>query len=257
MINFVDTHTHLYDDVFIADRKEIILRAQNKGVTKMVLPGIDSTYHDSLVDLAKEFPEIAFPAAGLHPTSVNTHWEKEYDFLNKKLSEGHYIAVGEIGMDGYWSKEFINEQKDAFFAQIELSSKYNIPIIIHSRDATEEIFDVLENSKNLNISGVFHAFSGSWETYKRILKYGNFFVGIGGVVTYKNSHLPDVVQKIDLSNILLETDSPWLTPVPYRGKRNEPSYIELIADSIARIKNCTIEEVAETTTLNAQKLFKI
>lgn len=254
---YIDTHAHLYDDDFKSERKEIIARAIENGVNKIILPGIDKSYHDSLLTFSAEFPGIAFPAAGLHPTSVKKDWKKEVDFVAGELSKEIFCAVGEIGIDGYWSKEFLIEQKDAFAAQIELASKYNLPVIIHSREATEEIFNVLEYCKKFNISGVFHAFSGSWETYKRLMSYGNFKIGIGGVITYKNSHLPDVIKRVDLNDIILETDAPWLTPVPFRGKRNEPSFIPFIAQTIASVKDCPVEEVANITTENAQKLFKI
>jgi TatD DNase family protein len=160
-------------------------------------------------------------------------------------------------MDGFWSKEFMKEQSIVFEKQIELANTHNLPIIIHSRDATEEIFKVLERSKHLNISGVFHAFSGSYETFVKLSGLGNFKIGIGGVLTFKNASLVNVVERIGLDNIVLETDAPWLTPAPYRGKRNEPSYISIIAEKLAEIKGCTIEEIARKTTENAVKLFKL
>ncbi len=254
---FVDTHAHLYDEDFKNDHKEIIERANGEGVTKVILPGIDSKYHQALLDFCDEFPGTAFPAVGLHPTSVGKDWKSEVDFVAQELSKRIFCSVGEIGMDGYWSKEFLKEQADAFYAQIELASKYNLPVIIHSRDATEEIFQVLESCKNMNIRGVFHAFSGSLETYRRFSRYGEFKIGLGGVLTYKNSHLPEVIKKIDLSEIVLETDAPYLTPVPFRGKRNEPAYIAIIAEAVAKIKECHVEAVAEISTFNALKLFNL
>ncbi|MPN03549.1 putative metal-dependent hydrolase YcfH [bioreactor metagenome] len=177
--------------------------------------------------------------------------------MAENANEKSYVAIGEIGIDGYWSREFIEEQSLVFQKQIEIAASLSLPVIIHSRDANEEIFTVLDKTKHLGIEGVFHAFSGSLETYKRIRSYGNFLVGIGGVVTYKNSKLPGTLAGIPIEHILLETDAPWLTPVPYRGKRNEPSYIHHIAAKVAETKGCSINEVAEMTTENAIKLFRL
>ena len=191
----------------------------------------------------------------MHPTSVKENWKKELEFIIEESSKSNYVAIGEIGIDAYWSKEFIEQQIFVFEEQLKVASRLGLPVIIHSRDATYIILESLARCKHLNIRGVFHAFSGSYQTYQEILKLGNFMVGIGGVVTFKNSKLQEVVEKIDLNNILLETDAPWLTPAPFRGKRNEPAYLEHIASKIALIKNLSEDEVAIRTTENAKKLF--
>ncbi|MFA6713214.1 MAG: TatD family hydrolase [Bacteroidales bacterium] len=257
MLEFIDTHTHLYDDDFTPDFDQVIKRAQSAGVIKCIMPGIDISNHNKMMSCTNHLKNFAFPCIGLHPTSVGENWEDELDFVKENIIKGKFYAVGEIGIDEYWSKEFISQQKEVFKQQIILAEKYDLPIIIHSREATEDIFDVLEKFKDKNIKGVFHAYSGSYETYEKIKKYGDFKIGIGGVVTYKNAGIASVLKKIPLEEIVLETDSPWLTPVPYRGKRNESSYICIIAEKIAQIKEIPIEEVSLTTTLTAKKLFNI
>ncbi|MCK9625308.1 MAG: TatD family hydrolase [Bacteroidales bacterium] len=257
MLEFIDTHSHLYDDDFTPDFDQVIKRAQSAGVIKCIMPGIDISNHNKMMSCTNRLKNFAFPCIGLHPTSVGENWEDELDFVKENIINGKFYAVGEIGIDEYWSKEFISQQKEVFKQQIILAEKYDLPIIIHSREATEDIFDVLEKLKEKNIKGVFHAYSGSYETYERIKKYGDFKIGIGGVVTYKNAGIASVLKKIPLEEIVLETDSPWLTPVPYRGKRNESSYICIIAEKIAQIKEIPIDKVSITTTLTAKKLFNI
>lgn len=264
-MRFVDTHTHPYDEAFDGDRAEVLQRALDCGVVKWVLPAIDISSYKAQSSLAKAYPANAFMTMGLHPTSVGANWKDELDFVEKKLSEWsenkadadeNYVAVGEIGLDGYWSKEFMKEQLAVFSAQVDLALKYDLPIIIHERNAQPELFDVLDGKPH-TVRGVFHAFSGSYETYCRIKKYGGFKIGIGGVVTFKNAGVAASVEKIPLQDIVLETDSPWLTPAPYRGKRNESSYIPLIANKIAEIKQERIERIAGETTKNAEELFRI
>lgn len=257
MNQFIDTHIHLDDSDFNDDLPSVLDRALDLGINRFILPAVDSSSHQKIYELSNLYPKLVFPAIGLHPTSVKSDWEKELAFVFDKITKSHYYAIGEIGMDGFWSKEFMKEQSIVFEKQIELANTHNLPIIIHSRDATEEIFKVLERSKHLNISGVFHAFSGSYETFLKLSGLGNFKIGIGGVLTFKNASLVNVVERIGLDNIVLETDAPWLTPAPYRGKRNEPSYISIIAEKLAEIKGCTIEEIARKTTENAVKLFKL
>ncbi len=254
---YIDTHAHIYDDVFKDDISEVITNCIKSGVTKIVMPAIDSSYHNNMISLSSKFNDNLYPSIGLHPTSVNSGYNQELSFIEEKLESSKFIAIGEIGIDGYWSKEFIKEQIICFKRQIELALKYNLPIIIHSRNATEEIFNAISDYKGSNLRGVFHAFSGSLETYERAKKLGDFKFGIGGVVTYKNSNLGKIVKEIPLNDIVLETDSPWLTPVPYRGKRNDPSKIEIIAKSIADIKGLPINDIADHTTNSASKLFKI
>lgn len=264
-MRFVDTHTHPYDEAFDQDRKEALQRAVDQGVTKWIFPAIDISSYKAQSCLAKEYPSNAFMTMGLHPTSVGANWKEELDFAegkllqwaeNKENADENYVAVGEIGLDGYWSKEFMKEQIEVFSAQIDWALKYNLPVIIHERSAQPEVFDLLE-SKPHTIKGVFHAFSGSYETYTRIKKYGDFKIGIGGVVTFKNAGVAKTVEQIPLQDIVLETDSPWLTPAPFRGKRNESSYIPLIARKIAEIKGEEIERIAQETTKNAEALFGI
>ncbi len=259
-MRFIDTHVHSYDEAFDKDRAESFLRAINAGVTKMVLPAIDSTTYKAQENCFSLFPDNSFMTIGLHPTSVASNWRDELYFVENKLEEckgkNYFIAIGEVGLDLYWSKEFIKEQIEVFSSQIDLALKYDLPLIIHQRNALTEMFDLLE-SKPRTLRGVFHAFGGSLETYKRIKKYGNFKVGIGGVVTFKNAGLPKTIEDIPLEEIVLETDSPWLTPVPHRGERNESSYIPIIAQKIAEIKKTDIEEVATITTAQAESLFGI
>ena len=254
---FIDTHTHLYDKAFDSDITNVVERAKIAGVKKVILPGIDSNTHSKLLKLAEKFPDYTLPAIGVHPTSIDLNYEKELEFVYDNIESLPYCAIGEIGIDKYWSKEFISQQKIAFEQQLILSAKKNLPVIIHSREATEDIFDVLERVKSHNIRGVFHAFSGSIESFKKLDNFGEFMVGIGGVLTYKNASIAKVIESIPLNRIVLETDAPWLTPAPYRGKRNESSYIPIIAAEIAKIKGCSVAEVAEQTTINATKLFNI
>lgn len=256
-LQYIDTHTHIYDEAFDRDMDDVIRRALEANVTKMILPSVDSSTYKRMTDTASRLQDIAFTAAGLHPTSVNDNWKRELDFACSEISSGKHVAVGEVGIDTYWSKEYLNEQVTVFEKQIILASKYNLPLIIHSREATGLILEVLERNRNLNLRGVFHAYSGSKETFARISSLGDFMMGIGGVVTFKNSKLRSIVKETDISSIILETDAPWLTPHPFRGKRNEPSYIPLIAKEIASAKELPEEEVAVATTNNAKKMFDI
>ncbi len=255
MIQFVDTHAHLYDEAFDADFDETIARIKGSGVIKCIFPAIDSSSFSRQSAAAARCGEFVSQAMGLHPTSVGEDWEKELQFVFDQVDKGGYVAIGEIGMDGYWSKEFIGQQKVVFAQQLKLAYRKGLPVIIHAREATDEIFEVLDSLKGEVPKGVFHAFSGSYETYERICSYGNFMVGIGGVVTYKNAGVAKSVEKIPLDRIILETDSPYLTPVPMRGKRNDSSYLVYIAEKIAQVKGITLEEVAEATTANAFKMF--
>lgn len=265
MTAYIDTHVHLYDEAYDADFWEVTERMKQAGVTGCVLPAIDSAYFERQEQCAEKCGGYAVQAMGLHPTSVGKNWREELDFALGKLYEGNrspdgkrrYVAVGEIGLDGYWSREFMKEQAEVLQEQLKAASELDLPVIIHLREATEEMFDVLDKMKGLNIRGVFHAFSGSAETFGRIRKYGRFMVGIGGVVTYKNAGVARALENIPLENIILETDAPWLTPVPFRGKRNESSYIGYIAAEVTRIKGISMEEIACATTQNARGLFGI
>lgn len=259
-MNFIDTHVHLYDEAFRADFGDVIRRISDASVIKAVMPGIDSSVHKSMIDCAEQLKGFAYPSIGLHPTSVRENWREELEFVKSNVDTYNFVAVGEIGIDGYWSREYIAEQKIVFREQILIAAERNLPIIIHLRDSIGEILEVLDEVKKMgikNLRGVFHAYSGSFETYQLIKKYGDFKIGIGGVVTFKNAHIATVLEKIPIEEILLETDAPWLTPAPYRGKRNESSYIPIIARRIAEIKSLSLEEIAEITTENAQKLFNL
>lgn len=255
IMEFVDTHAHLYDEAFDGDFEATIERIKGSGVIKCIFPAIDSTSFSRQISAGERCGDFVVHAMGLHPTSVGANWKDELDFALASIGKTRCVAVGEIGIDGYWSKEFLEQQKEVFRVQLEEAYNRGLPVIIHAREATEEIFQVLDSLGKRVPSGVFHAFSGSYETYERIIRYGNFMVGIGGVVTYKNAGVAKSVERIPLERIVLETDSPYLTPVPFRGKRNESSYLVYIAEKISQIKGCTLEEVASITTANAKKMF--
>lgn len=253
----IDTHSHIYDEAYDEDFSQVLERAKDAGVVKMVMPGIDSTYHDRMMACARRLEGYAFPAIGLHPTSVEATWKDELQFVWDNYRPGEFVAIGEIGLDEHWSKEFLEEQKRVFEDQLVFAWEHDLPVIIHSRDSTEDIFDCIDRVDK-PLRGVFHAFSGSYETYCRIKKhYGGFKIGVGGVVTYKNSHLAAFMDKVPLEDILLETDAPWLTPVPFRGKRNESGYIRYTAEKLAQLKGISFEEVDAVTTDNAQTMFGI
>ncbi len=255
-MNFIDTHAHLYDEAFTSEEDLAVARAVEAGVTKIVFPDIDSQTREAMFSLAGRHQGTIFPCLGLHPTSVDAGWQNEMLLLEKHLDRKIW-AIGEIGMDCYWSKEFVGQQKEVLRIQLEMADRMNLPVIIHSRDSTELIINVIKDSKGLSLRGVFHAYSGSAETYRELQRLGDWYIGIGGVLTYKNASIAETVKKIPLDRILLETDSPYLTPVPFRGKRNESSYIPHIAARLAGLTGADIEEIAAQTTYNAEKLFGI
>jgi len=252
---FIDTHTHLYSEEFNEDRTAIINKAISNSVTKLYLPNIDSNSIDGMLQLEKEFPDNCFAMMGLHPCSVKENYLEELIIVKKWLDKRKFIAIGEIGIDLYWDKTFITEQEIAFKKQIDWALEYNYSIVIHCRNAFDEIFAILQSYKKLP-KGIFHCFSGDVEQAQKILALKNFKLGIGGVVTFKNSGLDKVVETISIEDIVLETDSPYLAPMPYRGKRNESSYIPLIAKKVAEVKNISIEEVENVTTNNANFIFE-
>ena len=255
-MRFIDTHSHLYDEAFASEETPAVERAYGAGVTKIVLPDIDSSTRKQMFTLASRHSDMLFPCLGLHPTSIDTGWREEYEKMEEY--SGHKIAaIGEIGIDCYWSKEFLEQQKEAFRLQLKTASERNLPVIIHSRESTEIILDILKECRHLELRGVFHAYSGSIETFREIQKLGDWYVGIGGVLTFKKASIAETVKDIPLERILLETDSPYLPPVPFRGQRNESSYIPLIADRLAELKSSDIETVAAQTTQNAETLFRI
>ena len=248
-MHFIDTHTHLYDEAFAGEEDQAVTRAVEAGVTKMILPDIDSQTREAMLSLTERHEGTLFPCIGLHPTSVDTGWQNEMLQVEKHLDRKIY-AIGEIGMDCYWSKEFIREQEEVLRIQLEAAARMSLPVIIHSRESTELIINILKDCSHLGLRGVFHAF-------RELQKTGDWYIGIGGVLTYKKASIAETVKQIPLERILLETDSPYLTPVPFRGKRNESSYIPYIADRLAELSGHSLEEVAHTTTENAQKLFGI
>lgn len=253
----IDTHCHLYDEAFRPDFDDVLSRAREAGVAGCILPGIDRSCHDDLLSVADALPDFAFPCIGLHPTSVSGSWREELDFIKAHLGDRRWYAVGEIGLDGYWSKEYAREQMRVLEEQITLAAEAGLPVIIHLREATDDFFRVLEDLRGVSFRGVMHAFSGSYDTYRRLLACADLRFGIGGVVTYRNAGLALAVEKMSLDDLVVETDSPWLTPVPFRGKRNEPAHVRLVAEQIARIKQLPVEEVARVTTANARRLFNM
>ncbi len=253
-----DTHAHWDVKEFKNDLAQAIARAQTAGVQQFIVPAVNQSTHAAIVQVAQEFPCVCFACTGLHPTDVKADWRTELDFVGHQLAHtNHFVAIGETGIDCYWSKEFVEEQKIVFEQQLRWSVQYDLPVIVHARDSFDVIFDVLDKVKSLPLRGVFHAYSGSMELYERIRRYGDFKIGVGGVVTFKKAHLAEVVQRVSLGDIVLETDAPWLAPVPHRGTRNESSYIPLVAQKVAELRGCSVEEVAERTTENAEKLFKL
>ncbi|MCD6112371.1 MAG: TatD family hydrolase [Bacteroidales bacterium] len=252
---FVDTHTHLYLDEFDEDREKVLKNAFDKKVNYLLFPNVDTTTIDKMLEVCSIRPDNYFPMLGLHPSSVKNNYKNDLEKLEEYFLKNKFYAIGEIGIDLYWDKTFIKEQEIVFKHQILLAEKYDLPVVIHSRNSFNEIYNILLENKNLNLRGVFHCFTGTLEQAEKIIALG-FKLGIGGVVTFKNSGLDRVVKEIDLKNILLETDSPYLTPVPFRGKRNESANIYYIAKKIAEIKNFSLEQIAQATTNNAVELFK-
>jgi TatD DNase family protein len=250
----IDTHCHLYLDEFKPHITEVITRAEAAGVKKFYLPGIDSTEIDNMLLLEEKFPGKCIAMMGLHPCSVKENYRDELTVVKEWLSKRKFAAVGEIGLDFYWDKIFTEQQYEAFRMQIELSLQYNLPIVIHTRNAIQETIDVVKEFVPGGVRGIFHCFGGSYENAKDILDAG-FYLGIGGVLTYKNAGIAEVLDKIDLRHVVLETDSPYLTPVPFRGKRNESSYLKYIVEKLAGLKKVTVEEVGNITSYNAQKIF--
>jgi TatD DNase family protein len=251
---FIDSHSHIYSEEFSSDREEAIQRAIHSGIHKIILPNIDSSTIKPMMDLADSNPNLFIPLIGLHPTSVKEDFNKELEIMEYWLNKRKFLGIGEIGIDLYWDKTLLNEQTEAFRIQIGWAKKAKIPIVIHVRDSFAEVFEVIEQEKDESLFGVFHSFTGTAEQASQVIELG-FKIGVGGIVTFKNSGLDAVIQQVALEHILIETDSPWLAPVPHRGKRNESAYITAIATKIATLHNITIEEVGATTTQNTKQLF--
>ncbi|GEP51478.1 TatD family hydrolase [Flavobacterium noncentrifugens] len=251
-----DTHTHLYSDEFSDDRNEVIQRAIDKGVTRFFIPAIDSTCTESMYALETQFPENVFLMMGLHPVYVKENYEAELAFVEAELARRKFYAVGEIGIDLYWDKTTLGIQQIAFRKQIQLAKQYKLPINIHCREAFDEIFEILEEEKSPELSGIFHCFTGNYEQALQAISCG-MKLGIGGVVTFKNGKIDQFLNQINIRNIVLETDSPYLAPVPFRGKRNESSYIVNVVNKLAEIYDISPEEVARITTENSKAIFGI
>lgn len=254
---FIDTHTHLFSPSFNEDRTDAVQRAINAGVDKLLLPNIDVESISAMYDLCNQFPNNCFPMMGLHPGSVDEHWERNLEVIKEHLFTRNNLAVGEIGMDLYWDKTFQDAQAQAFRQQISWAKELKLPIIIHAREAFEEIFDIVDELNDDSLRGIFHCFTGTLEQAQKIQEYGGFMLGLGGVLTYKKSGLDEVVKDIPLDMIVLETDSPYLPPTPHRGKRNESAYLIHIAEKLAEIKQMKLTEVADLTTANARRMFNL
>lgn len=250
-----DTHTHLYSEQFEGERELLIQQAMEKGVQRFFMPNVDSASIPGMFQVEKAFPEHCFPMMGLHPCSVNEFYQQELQVVEYWLKKRRFCAVGEIGIDLYWDKSFFDQQQDAFRRQIQLSLDYNIPFVIHSRDSFREVMNIVNEFKGKPLKAIFHCFGGTVEEANEVIAAGNFKLGIGGVLTFKNSKLADVVAAVELSKLVLETDAPYLAPTPYRGKRNDPAYLYLVAEKIAEIKGISIGEVAAITTQNSIDIF--
>jgi len=255
-VQIIDTHTHLYLDQFKEDIDNVISRAKEIGVKKFIFPAIDSSHFENMHNLKNKYPDNIYLMSGLHPTNVKENYKNELDFVVDSLKTRDYVAIGEIGIDLYWDKSFLNEQQEAFTFQIRLAIKHDLPIVIHCRDAFDEIFEILDKENCDKLRGVFHCFTGTLEQAKRAIDL-DFVLGIGGVVTFKNGGIDKFLNQIDLKHIVLETDSPYLAPVPFRGKRNESSYIVYVIDKLSEIYGLSKEEIASVTTKNAKKVFAL
>jgi len=256
MMILTDTHTHIYSEEFQQDRDAMMQRAFDAGVTRLFVPSIDSSYTQQMYSLQGQYPENVFLMMGLHPTYVKENYEEELAHVERELASRKFAAVGEIGIDLYWDKTRLAEQQHAFKYQIQLAKKYNLPINIHCRDAFNEVFEVLESEKGDDLYGIFHCFTGDFEQAQKAISY-NMKLGIGGVATFKNGKIDQFLADIGLKHIVLETDSPYLSPVPYRGKRNESSYTLLVAEKLAEIYNLPVEKIAEITTQNSKEVYGI
>ena len=253
---YIDSHTHLFSSQFDNDRHQVVQKAIEQGVEKMLLPNINSKTKEAMHQLCQDFPQHCFPMIGLHPCDVKNDYEEELKIIKSHLDKGKYVAIGEIGIDLYWDKGTLEIQKKAFRQQLKWAKEYDLPVAIHIRKSFDTIFEVLEEVNDQNLRGVFHCFTGSKEQGQKAIEMG-FMLGIGGVVTFKNSGLDKVLKELPLEKLLLETDSPYLAPTPYRGQRNESSFITIVAQKLAEIYEVNLEEVAIKTTHNAKTLFNL
>ena len=255
-MKIIDTHTHLYLKQFKDDIDKVIQRSVDIGINKFIFPAIDSTHFDDMHDLKSEYPGSIYLMSGLHPTNVKENYKEELQFVVNSLKSHSYVAIGEIGIDLYWDKTYLKQQQDAFEFQIRLAIKNDLPIVIHCREAFDEIFEILDKNICIKLRGVFHCFTGTLEQANRAINLG-FKLGIGGLVTFKNGGIDKFLNQIDLKHIVLETDSPYLAPVPFRGKRNESSYITYVIDKLSDIYGLPIKKIASVTTKNAEKVFAL
>lgn len=256
MIGLIDTHTHLFCEEFDNDRDLAIIRAKEAGVTRLFMPNIDDESIESLLSLCDRHSGC-YPLMGLHPTSIDSNWEERLAKVERELHSGRtFYGIGEVGLDLYWDKTYVNEQKQAFAIQTEWALELNLPLIIHCRNAHNELLDVMSKYKDTSLRGIFHSFGGSIDEAKELLSFKNFMLGINGIVTFKKSSLPETLKQLPLERIVLETDSPYLAPVPYRGNRNESAYLVSTANKLAEIFDTTIDDIARHTTTNALKVFQ-
>ena len=257
-MKFIDTHSHLYSNQFDADRTQVVNNAIANGVSTILLPNISSKYTKGMLALCAEFPNNCYPMMGLHPCDVSEeNYMHEIAHVEEELEKRKYIAVGEIGLDLHWDKSTLEIQKKAFIHQVKLAKKHKLPIAIHVRESFAEAIELIEKLNDENLRGVFHCFTGNIDDAQRVINLGGFYLGIGGVLTFKNSGLDKTISKVDLQHLILETDAPYLAPTPFRGKRNESKYIVNIAEKLAEVHQISIEKVAEITTENAKKLFEL
>ena len=252
----IDTHSHIYSEDFNDDIEEVLQNAYNNDVKKIVLPNIDSGSIKRLLDLSNSYPHVCYPLMGLHPTSVSNDFKEELSVVEYWLDKQKFYGIGEIGIDLYWDRTYIQEQKEAFRYQIKLAKSRKLPIVIHVRESFSEVHEIVKEEQDGTLNGVFHCFSGDEVEAQKVIDLG-FLLGIGGVVTYKNSTLPQVLKNVELKNLVLETDAPYLSPDPKRGRRNESSYLVYVAQKLAEIYQLPIKEIAEKTTANARRLFEI
>lgn len=256
-MTLTDTHAHLYSSEFTEDLDATINRAIEANIEKILLPNVDAKSIQSVLELNNRYPQLCKPMMGLHPTNVTVEFRDELAEIKKHINPENCVAIGEIGIDLYWDKSLLKEQQEAFKTQIEWALEYNLPIAIHARDAFNEVFEILDEVANKDLRGVFHCFTGNLNDAEKIISYKTFKFGIGGVVTFKKSHLPEVLNSVPLEYIILETDAPYLAPTPYRGKRNEPAFLKEIALKLADIYNVSYTEIAKITTINANNLFNL
>ncbi|MDA0325633.1 MAG: TatD family hydrolase [Bacteroidetes bacterium] len=251
-----DTHTHLYSESFEVDQEQMISRALQVGVSRFFVPAIDSTYSEAMYALERNYPKLVFLMTGVHPTHVKEDYEDELEHVKKALESRTFVAIGEIGIDLYWDRTTLKQQQDAFRTQIQLAKHYQLPIVIHCREAFDEVFEILEEEKSEDLFGIFHCFTGTIEQAHQAISY-NMKLGIGGVVTFKNGKIDQFLSQIDLKHIVLETDAPYLAPVPYRGKRNESAYIIEVLKKLSFIYEESEENIAKITTQNSRDIFKV